>query len=179
MGRPAMDLAAAHVELQVSDDHLGGAELFGTARERSTRRQDLFEGEGFGHVIVGAGAERFDLVSDGVLGREDENRGGVARSRRVRSTSRPPIPAAASRGRPDRGFPGDEPQRLEAVIDQVGVILGFLQSAPDVLTHDAVVLDDENLHSIPDRDGKEDAEGAPQPWPESTSMRPRCCSTMP
>ena len=73
-----------------------------------------------------------------------------------------------------------QPQGLEAVVHQVGMVLGLFQPALDVLADDAIVFDDENLHPwLPVAMGRNTRKVAPSPGSEFTSIRPRCCSTMP
>ncbi len=104
------------------------------------------------------------------------------RSRRVRSTSRPDHPREPEVEDDEVVLAaGGEPEPLEAIVHQVGMKVLLLQAPLHVLADGAVVLDDEDLHaSPPGGTGKEDAEGVPPAGNAlSTSIRPRCSSTMP
>ena len=82
---------AALVEDEVVEAQDVAGELARSAAEdRLDARDDLREAERLGDVVVAAGAQRLDLVLDGVLRGEEEDRVLVAlRSRSRRPTSIP------------------------------------------------------------------------------------------
>ena len=86
LGRGQLDerLAAAHlmavlVEREVAEAQDVAGQLASRApQDRLHARDDLGEAERLRHVVVSAGAQRLDLVLDGVLRREEEDRGAEA-----------------------------------------------------------------------------------------------------
>src|SRR5207244_2826310 len=78
-------------------------------------------------------------------------------------------------GPPSQGLNAREPQPFIAVADEIDMIAGLIQPTANVLPDRSVVLNDQDLHAI----GRKTLKLVPTPTWDSTSMRPRCSSTMP
>ena len=162
MGRsPAADLAGLGVDLEVADPEHGRRHLAGTARQRLDPGQQFLERERLGHVVVRAGPERRDLRLERVLrGQHQDGNPDAA----VAQGADHLHPVHAGKAEIEHGevvlAARDEPEPLEAVIDEVGVVVLLLQAVLDVLAHGLVVFDDDDLHAgtVATR-GNEDPEG--------------------
>ena len=64
---------AGSVEQKIARAHFGRTQSLRTTQQGSQAREELFEIEGLGEVIVGAGIETGDAVVHGAAGREHED----------------------------------------------------------------------------------------------------------
>ncbi len=179
---PAPRLVRRGVEFQVEHPQHRALELLRPAAQRLHPRQQLLEGERLGDVVVSAGAQRLHLEVDRVLGRQHEDRHGEPAVAQVAQHLEPGHLRQPQVEDDEVVLPtGGEAQALESVRGEIDVEALFLESALHVLPDGTVVLDRQDLHaSVPgDTVGRKTRKTLPPPEWLSTSMRPRCSSTMP
>src|SRR5947209_4608495 len=189
-------LATARVQHQPVYLELRWGDCLGPPSQRLDARQQLLERKGLGDVVVRSHAQRLDLEVDGVLrGQYEHGKPDAAIAQRAQHLDAgelgqaeiedhhvvpgapppPPPPAPRPPAPPAPAFAARAPQPFIAVADEIDMIAGLIQPTANVLTYRFVVLNDQDLHSI----GRKTLKLVPTPTWDSTSMRPRCSSTMP
>src|SRR5438477_1385955 len=176
----ARDLPAAGVQHQTIHLERRRRDRLGSSPECFHPRQQFLEGEGLRDVVVRAHAQRLYFEIDGVLRGEHQHgqsNAAVAQGaqdvdpRELRQTQVQNHDVVIRAAAP----PARAAQSLVAVADEIDVISGLIEPASHVFAYGFVVFDDENLHPI----GRKTLKFVPTPIVDSTSIRPRCSSTMP
>src|SRR3989475_4793889 len=174
----ARHLAAAGVEQESIHLQRRRRDRLGPPSQRLHPRQQLLERERLGDVVVRPHAQRLDLEVDRVLCRQHEHR-------------QPPPAVAQGTQHVDAGdlrqaqiedhdvvvraSPAGATQPLVAVPDELDVVPRLVQTAAHVITDRFVILNHQDFHPT----GRNTLKLVPTPICDSTSMRPRCSSTMP
>src|SRR5438309_7080501 len=185
-------LATARVQHQPVYLELRRGDCLGPPPQRLDARQQLLERKGLGDVVVRSHAQSLDLEVDGVLpGQYEHGKPDATIAQRAQDLDAGELgqaeiedhhvvpgapPARPARPAPPApAFAARAPQPFIAVADEIDMIAGLIQPTANVLTYRFVVLNDQDLHSI----GRKTLKLVPTPTWDSTSMRPRCSSTMP
>ena len=118
------------------------------ARQSFDPRQQLLEREGFGDVIVGAGAQRFHLRIDGVLCGENQHRAVEPARPQIVQHLRPGFARESHVEDDDVVLLRNRARfTIIAVGDEVDAPALLLEAALDELSYCGIVFDDEDLHS--------------------------------
>ena len=176
----ARDLAAAGVEHQTIHFECGWCDRLGPAAQCFHARQELFEGERLRDVVVGTHAQGLHLEIDGILRGQDQNRqSDAAVAQRAQHVDPRKLGQAQVENHDvvirTAAPPARAAQSFVAIANEIDVIAGLVEPAPHVFAYGFVVFDDENLHPT----GRKTLKFVPTPTCDSTSIRPRCSSTMP
>src|SRR5438093_13005418 len=172
------DLTAAGVEHQTIHLQRRRRDRLRTAPQRFHPREQLFEREWFRDVVIGAHAQRLHLEVHRVLRRQHEHRqahAAIAQRSQHIDAGDSWQPEIEDHDIVVCAPPAGALEPLVAVPHELDVVPRLVETAAHVVSYRLVVLDDQDLHPT----GRNTLKLVPTPICDSTSMRPRCSSTMP
>jgi hypothetical protein len=165
----ALHLTGAGVELEVGEAKRLARAVARAPQQRAHAREQLFERERLGQVVVGAGVEPFHAILDLRPGGEHQDREPAAVPPDGAGDLEP-VQAGHEHVEDHRvglGLRAEPLERLVAVLGELDLVALQLQRAAERLAHRPFVVHDQDLHVPIVASEAENCVRAPCKWPPS------------